>query len=113
MKCSRALAMCAVLLYQSPVALAQQPETLSQFEIATIKSPGPQDRAIVLFNYPGGRVVISLYTAAMLLQEAVGIERFQIAGGPAWFDSDRFMIEAKPSAASKLNSFRPSNPEAP
>src|SRR5262249_36134019 len=32
---------------------------------------------------------------------------------PAWIDSERFVIEAKPPASSKLSSFTPSNPEAP
>jgi uncharacterized protein (TIGR03435 family) len=93
------------------VAFAQN--TLPQFEIATVKSPGPQDRAIVLYNYPGGRVVISLYTFALLLNEALGVQRFQVVGAPAWIDSQRFMIEAKPPASSKLSSFRPAKPEAP
>jgi len=93
------------------IAFAQNP--LPQFEIATVKSPGPQDRIIILYNYPGGRVLISLYTFALLLHEALGVQRFQIVGAPAWIDSERFMIEAKPTASSKLSSFRPSNPEAP
>ena len=92
-------------------AFAQNP--LPQFEIATVKSPGPQDRIITLYNYPGGRVVINLYTFALLLHEALGVQRFQVVGAPAWIDSERFMIEAKPPASSKLSSFRPSNPEAP
>jgi len=44
------------------IAFAQNP--LPQFEIATVKSPGPQDRIITLYNYPGGRVVINLYVRA-------------------------------------------------
>ena len=93
------------------IAFAQNP--LPQFEIATVKSPGPQDRIIILYNYPGGRVLISLYTFALLLHEALGVQRFQVVGAPAWIDSERFMIEAEPPASSKLSSFRPSNPEAP
>jgi hypothetical protein len=93
------------------IAFAQNP--LPQFEVATIKLPGPQDRIITLYNYPGGRVVISLYTLALLLHEALGVQRFQFVGAPAWIDSDRFMIEAKPPASSKLISFTPSNREAP
>ena len=93
------------------IAFAQNP--LPQFEIATVKSPGPQDRIITLYNYPGGRVVINLYTFALLLHEALGVQRFQVVGAPAWIDSERFMIEAEPPASSKLSSFRPSNPEAP
>jgi uncharacterized protein (TIGR03435 family) len=93
------------------IALAQNP--LPQFEVATVKSPGPQDRFIILYNYPGGRVVISLYTFGQLLHEALGVQRFQVVGAPAWIDSDRFIIEAKPPASSKLSSFTPSNHEAP
>jgi uncharacterized protein (TIGR03435 family) len=92
-------------------AFAQNPSP--QFEVATVKSPGPQDRIIALYNYPGGRLVITLYTFAQLLHEAIGVQRFQVLAAPAWIDSDRFMIEGKPPASSKLNSFRPSNREAP
>jgi hypothetical protein len=31
-------------------------------------------------NYPGARVVISLYTFALLLHEALGVLRFQVVG---------------------------------
>jgi uncharacterized protein (TIGR03435 family) len=93
------------------IAFAQDP--LPRFEVATVKPPGPQDRAIILYNYPGGRVVISLYTFALLLHEALGVQRFQIVGAPPWIDSERFMIEAQPSASSKLSSFTPSNNQAP
>jgi uncharacterized protein (TIGR03435 family) len=93
------------------VAFAQDP--LPHFEVATVKSPGPQDRAIGLYNYPGGRVAISLYTFALLLQEALGVQRFQVASAPGWIDVERFMIEAKPPASSRLSSFTPSNREAP
>ena len=93
------------------LAFAQTP--LPQFEVATVKSPGPQDRIITLYNYPGGRVVISLYTFALLLHEALGVQRFQVMGAPAWIDSERFMVEAKPPPSSTLSSFTPSNREAP
>ena len=94
-------------------AIAFAQTTLPQFEIATIKPPGSQDHIITLYNYPGGRVMINLYTFALLLHEALGVQRFQIMGAPAWIDSERFMIEAEPPASSKLSSFRPSNREAP
>jgi uncharacterized protein (TIGR03435 family) len=93
------------------IAFAQDP--LPQFEVATVKPPGPQDRAIILYNYPGGKVEIRLYTFALLLHEALGVQRFQVVGAPAWIDSDRFIIEAQPPASSKLSSFTPSNREAP
>ena len=93
------------------IAFAQN--SLPQFEVATVKSPGAQDRVITRYNYPGGRVVIRLHTFGQLLHEALGVQRFQVEGAPAWIDSERFMIEAKPPASSKLSSFTPSNREAP
>ncbi len=92
-------------------AIAQSP--LPQFEVATIKSPGPQVRGITLYNYPGGRIAISLYSVAMLLHESLGVQRVQLVGAPAWIDTERFMIEAKPPASSKLSSFTPPNRETP
>jgi len=103
----------AATFFISAFDMAFAQNQLPQFEIASIKSPGPQDRIIALFNYPGGRIVISLYTFALLLQEALGAQRFQVKGAPAWIDSEKFMIEAKPPASSKLSSFTPSNRKAP
>ncbi len=78
-----------------------------------MKRPSATDRVISLFNYPGGRIHITNYTFEQLLEEAFSVQQFQIAGAPGWIDDDRFMIEAKPSASSKLGAFTPSNSEAP
>jgi uncharacterized protein (TIGR03435 family) len=102
----------ALLLLTFPT-LAFAQDALPRFEAATVKPPGPQDRSIAFFNYPGGRVTISMYTFAQLIHEALGVQRFQVAGAPEWIDSERFMIEAKPSESSKLSSFTSSNREAP
>ena len=110
-KIMRLTLLAAFFINAFAIAFAQSP--LPRFEIASVKSPGPQDRIITLYNYPGGRVAISLYTFALLIHEALGVQRFQISGAPAWIDSERFMIEAKPPASSKLSSFNPSNSEAP
>jgi uncharacterized protein (TIGR03435 family) len=110
-KIMRPSLLATLLVNAFAIAFAQN--RLPHFEVASIKPPGPQDRAIVLYNYSGGRVVISLYTFALLIHEALGVQRFQVVGAPAWIDSERFMIEAKPPASSKLSSFRPSNSEAP
>jgi hypothetical protein len=66
------------------IATASAQTPFPQFEIATVKPPGPQDRRIARYNYPGGRVILSQYTAAQLLHEALGVQRFQLVGAPAW-----------------------------
>lgn len=108
----RILIAVAVMAASAQVVLHAQ-DQLPRFEVATVKPPGQQDRIIALFNYPGGRITISMYTFAQLLREALGVQRFQVEGAPEWLDSDRFMIEAKPPASSQLSAFTPSNREAP
>lgn len=88
-------------------------QDLPQFETATVKPPGPKDRFIALFNYPGGRIQITNYSLEQLLEEALRVQPFQISGAPEWVGSERFMIEAKPPASSRLSTFTPSNREAP
>ena len=36
-----------------------------------------------------------------MIQEAYGITRFQLSGGPAWLDSDRFDLEARAAGAAR------------
>ena len=99
--------------FMNAIAIAFAQDPLPEFEVTTVKPPGPQDRIIALYNYPGGRIVINRYTFASLLHETLGVQRFQIVGAPAWIDSEPFMIEAKPSASSKLSLFTPSHRETP
>ena len=44
---------------------------------------------------PGGSLTVTNLTLQTLVQEAYGVKRYQIAGGPKWLDSDRFDIAAK------------------
>jgi len=77
--------------------------------VATIKVAKP-DGPIGIFTLPGGKVQVNQMTLKMLVQEAFKAGPDQIAGGPAWFESDRFDILAKPpddSAAAKLNPASP------
>jgi uncharacterized protein (TIGR03435 family) len=83
------------------------------FEVATVKPANPNGSIIGIFTYPGGKIQATQFTLKMLVQEAFKAGPDQIAGGPAWFNSDRFDIVAKPSddsAAAKLN---PASPKTP
>jgi uncharacterized protein (TIGR03435 family) len=49
----------------------------------------------------------------MLVEEAFGVQTFQVAGGPRWTGEDRFDIVAKPAAASPAARANPANPKLP
>jgi uncharacterized protein (TIGR03435 family) len=71
-------------------AFAQTPQA---FEVASVKlGNGPIADFRVL---PGGRLHITGQTLHHILMQAFGMEYYQITGGPAWLDVDRFDIEAK------------------
>jgi uncharacterized protein (TIGR03435 family) len=67
-----------------------------RFEVASIKPTGAD-----LLNAPSGiktghgRIAASNVTLKRCIAGAYGIGPHQIAGGPAWLDSDRFEINAK------------------
>jgi uncharacterized protein (TIGR03435 family) len=63
------------------------------FEVASVKPAA--GRSLDFRILPGGRLHITGLTVNVILRQAYGVERYQIAGGPAWLDTDRYDIEAK------------------
>jgi uncharacterized protein (TIGR03435 family) len=47
-----------------------------------------------MFPSPG-RLRIQNYTLRQLIQDSYVLKKYQVPGGPAWLDSDRYDIEAK------------------
>src|SRR4051812_37351706 len=93
-------------------AVAQAPALV----VGSDKPCTPEQQAglgIGLFTYPGGRIVASNYTARMLLHDAYDVEMYQVTGGPAWLDSDRWMVEAKPPESSASSKWAPASPKSP
>jgi uncharacterized protein (TIGR03435 family) len=80
--------------------------TLPRFEVATIKPPNPRGGIVGLLTYPGGRIFAGESTLDMLVMEAFDVQQFQVTGGPGWADTERFNIEAEPSAGSAAAQFR-------
>jgi uncharacterized protein (TIGR03435 family) len=88
---SREAAVHAAQLQQSPVA----------FELASIKPADPANpRPMASRFYPGGRFTATDMPLRTLILIAYRsrIERFNLSGGPAWIDSAKFAVEAKPKA---------------
>jgi uncharacterized protein (TIGR03435 family) len=68
-------------------------QTPQAFEVASVK---PGNGPIADFRVlPGGRLHITGQTLHHILMQAFGMEYYQITGGPAWLDVERFDIEAK------------------
>ncbi|MGH9481132.1 MAG: TIGR03435 family protein, partial [Terriglobales bacterium] len=85
---------------------------LPHFDVAALKPTDPNVRYRGLRQISaGGRIVYSAYTLHDLLHDAFGVERYQIAGGPDWTDTQNWDIEAKPPEGSPAASFIPRNPK--
>jgi uncharacterized protein (TIGR03435 family) len=76
------------------------------FEVASIKpaKPGNRERGIV--TNPGGRLDAKASTLKALVQFAYNVRPPQLAGGPNWFDVDRYDIAAKADGAAKPDQLR-------
>jgi uncharacterized protein (TIGR03435 family) len=87
------------------MASGQQPETGAArpaFEVASVKptdlSLGQQIDMRVL---PGGTVTATAVTLKFLITVAYGVQNIQVSGGPAWLDTAKFDMLAKPAEGAK------------
>jgi uncharacterized protein (TIGR03435 family) len=64
------------------------------FDVATVKLPGPRE-PLDIRTSPGGRLTVTNLRLKDVISQAYGVKYYQISGGPAWLDTERFDIEAK------------------
>lgn len=70
--------------------------TLCQsFEVASIKPSDPQAQGVHVGLSPGGIFTATNITVKNLILQAWDIRGFQISGGPAWLDTEKYDIVAK------------------
>jgi bla regulator protein blaR1 len=88
-------------MMNAPAVQAQSTAaTRPRFEVASIK-PAPQEGPDVkrpgldVRMLPGGRLSAEKVLLRYFIQNAYGVEPFQISGGPAWINSTHYDIEAK------------------
>jgi uncharacterized protein (TIGR03435 family) len=74
---------------------AQSPGARPQFEVASIKPHPGIGNLVRIQPYPGGRLVVENLFLRLLMQNAYGVQPFQISGGPDWINSERYDVEAK------------------
>jgi uncharacterized protein (TIGR03435 family) len=64
------------------------------FEVASIR-PADSRQGIDMLTSPGGRLTATNCTLKQLIEAAYSLKPYQISGGPAWLDADRFDVTAK------------------
>jgi uncharacterized protein (TIGR03435 family) len=85
-------------------ALLAWAQTPQRFEVASIHPAAAAPNAGASVDlFPGGRIRILNEPAKLLMRLAFQLQDSQIAGGPAWLDTDRFDVEAKTGFAEKPN----------
>ncbi len=78
------------------IAIFAQPSVSSQFEAASIKLSTEQ--GFMRVTPMPGRLNATA-SLLLLMENAYGLQPFQITGGPAWISSDRYVIEARADGA--------------
>src|SRR5579864_5140056 len=82
------------LLIAAGALLAQSQAKSPVFEAASIKPTAPSVSGSH-WNSTKGRVSMGGQTLKRLVMIAYDLKQYQIEGGPKWFDSERFDINAK------------------
>jgi bla regulator protein blaR1 len=83
--------LCAILVLFSAAACAQQ----LQFEVASIKPHDPNEPRTMFRIVPGGSINMVGVTLKMLITQAYDVRDFQVSGGPAWMNTEKYDITAK------------------
>lgn len=92
------MAIAGIALLLSNAAGGQSP---TQFDVVSIRpSPASGGTSVELFE--GGRIRIANEPVKLLLRMAFQLQNAQIAGAPAWLDTDRYDIEAKTGRPEKI-----------
>ena len=72
--------------------------TTPAFEVATVRTSGPDSAAMSLHRQPGGRLVTSNTPLTFLINWAFSLDDGRLVGAPKGADSTRFDIVAKAAA---------------
>jgi len=79
---------------QTPAPPPPSSEAEAKFEVTSVKKSGPPGQGFLPFRLQGGRFSMGGMTVGSLITLGYGIQRFQLVGGPAWLNTDRFDINA-------------------
>lgn len=102
---------------QGSDARVERAAKLPEFEVASVRPSGPNQREMNgLYTSPGGKVVCKGCGLQYLIMAAFDVQQFQISGGPSWIDlvgGARYDIEAIPPATAQSIHSNPAIPKNP
>jgi uncharacterized protein (TIGR03435 family) len=101
----------ALLLATLAASISAQTDSRPAFAVATVKKNTTGADAQSMRLQPGGRLVATNQPLRRLIVFAYGIQPQQLAGGPAWLETDRFDIVAQ--AEDTLSPTPPGGPPGP
>ena len=84
----------AILLVMTAFALFGQSDAAPRFEVASVKKNASSPRFMAVRPRAGGLTTENA-PLRLLIQNAYGVQAFQISEGPAWIQSEGYDIEAK------------------
>jgi uncharacterized protein (TIGR03435 family) len=85
----------AILLLAGLLAGQSPADTKLSFEAATIKPNATGENRVAIQRQPGGRFMTTGANLKILMGLAYSVRDFQIIGGPAWMNTDRWNVEAR------------------
>jgi uncharacterized protein (TIGR03435 family) len=98
-------------LYGRMQGLATEPKAPA-FEVASVKLNTSGDLRATMGVQPGGRFSAINVPARTIISYAYQLQEYQVVGGSAWLDSDRFDISAKAAENQPLTPPSPGGPPA-
>lgn len=96
-------------------AALAQPSAPPAFDVVSIKPSDPTKGMLGWLVYPGGRVRIGHASLANLIEDALEVQPYQVLGGPAWANADKYQydIDARVPASSESSKWNPPYPASP
>ncbi len=79
-----------------PKAAAMAADANPSFEVATIKPSKPEERLSILVSRGGRQFTTTATSLSNLITFAYGVHPKQVTGGPAWLESDKYDLLARP-----------------
>jgi len=89
----------AALLVAGGYGVYAQSQSRPAFQAASIKRNTTGGNGMGVRPLPGGGLHAENSTVTLLIQNAYRLQPFQIIGGPAWINTERYNVEAKPERA--------------
>ena len=86
----------------TPRLAPMDPKATSSFEVATLKPSKPDEQGKA-FLVRGNRFRTINTTMSEMMSFAYGIHAKQVVGAPAWFDTEKFDLDAKPDGEGAPN----------